>query len=381
MNIISFDLRCLDIEVGKLHFTGGERQFFEIIKRWSDFGHEVTIIGTSYTKYLADYFGSKVIVNLYEPLKPPPKSFVDLVNIDRMIRKITDKSFDFIYCPYELFEWVVASALVKKKLKIPLVVSINLFEPHEVSTFPFFVLRYKTFFRNLFLKKSDLIFCVSNEIKSLLIKLGIDASRLFSVGSGIDIQQIRSIDNQDKIYDACFMGDIISRKGVEDLIFVWKNVVREISDAHLVVIGKGWTEQYEQKIKALVKKLNLQNNILFAGFLVGEEKYKMLKRCKIFIFPSYSESFGQAVCEALACGLPVVAYDLPAFREHYGDCIMYVKKGAIKNLSEIAVSMLKNYDSQLATITRGMEKAEKYDWENVAQHMLDIIIQKLFNQC
>ena len=72
LNILSFDLRCLDIEVGKLHFTGGERQFFEITKQWAEMGHEVYIIGSKYTQYLADIFGSKVKVLLYEPLKSPP---------------------------------------------------------------------------------------------------------------------------------------------------------------------------------------------------------------------------------------------------------------------------------------------------------------------
>lgn len=378
MNILSFDLRCLDLEIGKLHFTGGERQFFEVTKKWINFGHRVTIIGSRYTKYLADFFGSKVIVNIYEPLKPPPKSWADLINIRRMIRRISGEPFDFIYCPYELFEWVVASVLIKKKLKNPLVTSINLFEPHEISTFPFFILRYKTFLRNLFLKKSDLIFCASGDIKRSLIKLGINASRLFPIGSGINIDEIKAVAPQEKVFDACFMGDIIPRKGAVDLIYIWKNVVKKINNAKLIVIGKGWTWQYEQKIKTLVRRYDLQNNIIFYGFLGGEEKYRMIKRCKIFIFPSYVESFGQAVCEALACGLPVIAYNIPALREHYGDYISYVEKGDIRSMARCAVNILRNYDSQFVRIIEGMKRAEVYDWGNIARRMLDLIVQKLF---
>lgn len=104
----------------------------------------------------------------------------------------------------------------------------------------------------------------------------------------------------------------------------------------------------------------------------------MIKRCKIFIFPSYVESFGQAVCEALACGLPVIAYNIPALREHYGDYISYVEKGDIRSMARCAVNILRNYDSQFVRIIEGMKRAEVYDWGNIARRMLDLIVQKLF---
>lgn len=332
------------------------------------------MIGSPYTSYLANIFKSKIIVHYYQPLVPPPKALVDLLNVRRMIKTLPRISFDFIYCPYELFEWIFASVILKNKLKIPLVTSINLFEPHEISTFPFYMLRYKTFFRNLFLKKSDLIFCVSSEIKNSLIKLGIDKRRLFVVGSGVDIDKIKSVSSQEKIYDACFVGDLIPRKGITDLIYVWKHVTRKFNDCKLIIIGKAWNEKYQYRIKSLVKRNNLQNNILFTGFVIGEEeKYKLIKRSKIFIFPSYSEGFGIAVCEALACGLPVVAYELPALKEHFGDCIKYVAKGDINSMATIAINLLTNDNNRFDAESRGMEIAQRYDWENLSKRMLDVI--------
>lgn len=376
MRILSFDLRCLDIEVGKLHFTGGERQFFEITKKWADMGHEVHIIGSEYTQYLVDTLKSKAVVNIYEPLKPPPKFVVDLLNIKRVVKKVPDEDFDFIYCPYELFEWVSASVLIKNKLKRPLVTSINLFDPSEVNIFPLYMLRYKTYFRNLFLKYSDLIFCVSNEIKNSLIKLGIDSKRLFTLGAGIDINAIKRIRPQEKIYDACFMGDIIPRKGVQDLVVAWRAITKENKHAKLIIIGKA-DESYLCKIKLFVEKFALHDNIIFTGFVDGKEKYELLKKSRIFVFPSYLESFSIAVCEALACGLPVVAYDLPSFKEHYGDCITYVEKGNIKELAKAALNLLDNDDVRNEMAIKGTERASKYSWEGVAKRMLDLVSAKL----
>ena len=66
-----------------------------------------------------------------------------------------------------------------------------------------------------------------------------------------------------------------------------------------------------------VKDKGLFENIKFMGFLNGIDKFTVMKSSKICIFPSTYESFGMVVAEAMACGLPVVAYDLPVYREIY----------------------------------------------------------------
>jgi glycosyltransferase involved in cell wall biosynthesis len=376
MKILSFDLRCLDLTIGELHYTGGERQFYEITKNWAKLGHEIHIIGSEYTKYLANIFDSGVIVHTYHPLRPPPKRIVDLLNIYKMVKKLPKITFDFIYCPYEVFEWVFASVLLKNKLKIPLVTSVNLFEQKEVSCFPLYVLRYKLFFRNLFLKESDIVFCVSEYIKKLLQDLGVPENRLYVFGSGVNLDVINSVSVSEKTYDACFMGDLIPRKGILDLIFVWKEVTKELKDGKLVVIGKG-DEKYLRKIESVVNKLNLQHNVFFAGFVPEEEKYRILKSSKIFIFPSRSEGSPIAVCEAMACGLPVVAYNLPGLMERYGNGVFYSEIGDIKGMARHALTLLKNDKLRSYESSKSMERAVKYNWENIAKEEINLIAKML----
>ena len=69
-------------------------------------------------------------------------------------------------------------------------------------------------------------------------------------------------------------------------------------------------------------KEGLSNNINYLGYVTGDEKYSILAQSRIFLFPSYYESAPQAPLEAMKCGLPVVAYDLPP-------CVTF-KKGMIK---------------------------------------------------
>jgi glycosyltransferase involved in cell wall biosynthesis len=368
----------VDIQLAKVGLTGGERQFFELSKRWTNSGNEIHTVGSLYTHYLSNVFRSNMIMHIYNPLTGPPKNLIDLVNIKRMMEKVPNESFDFIYCPYELFEYVFASILLKNRLKIPLVNCVNLFEEADIKTFLLYFLHYKRYFTKLFLKKSDLIFCVSSCIKNLLTKIGIEKERIFSVGTGIDLEAIESIEPQQKTYDACYLGDITPRKGILDLVISWKAVTNEDPTSKLIIIGRRANEDYCRKVDTMINKLKLQDNIVMAGRIAEEEKYKLLKKSKIFVFPSYAESMSISVCEAMACELPVIVYDLPVYHEFYGNHIKYVKKGNPRDLTKAIQILLKDEHLQTSMKLRGAKRARQYSWEKVADYELAVIDRNLF---
>lgn len=70
----------------------------------------------------------------------------------------------------------------------------------------------------------------------------------------------------------------------------------------------------------MIAEDRLEHNILIYGRCSDVKLYSLLKSSKVFIFPSFFEGWGIVVAEALACGLPVVAYDIPAIRENFGSC-------------------------------------------------------------
>lgn len=105
-----------------------------------------------------------------------------------------------------------------------------------------------------------------------------------------------------------FLGRINFKKGLDLLVQALGRVVRKRRDVHLVVAGPdddGWGA----RVKGWLRQEGIADCATFTGMLLGEEKLAALRDARMFVLPSYSENFGIAVIEAMACGLPVVISD------------------------------------------------------------------------
>jgi glycosyltransferase involved in cell wall biosynthesis len=131
---------------------------------------------------------------------------------------------------------------------------------------------------------------------------------------GIDkLNQVSYKKSNNKKYDLCFMARFHKQKGVFELIDIVKKLKEQYNeDISLIVMGGGNEKMEKQFVKA-IKDSKLEKNIKYLGYISNNKKYDILRQSKIFIFPSYYESFGHVILEAMHCGIPTVAYDLPPF--------------------------------------------------------------------
>ncbi|MBS9523191.1 glycosyltransferase [Litoribacter alkaliphilus] len=104
-----------------------------------------------------------------------------------------------------------------------------------------------------------------------------------------------------------FVGRLNFIKNIEGLIFSWRLLMNELDEesVELVIVGNG-DNKYKRKLTSLVAKEKLKN-IIFSGFLDGEEKDEMISSFHYLLLPSKSENFGMVVTEALSKGVPVIA--------------------------------------------------------------------------
>ena len=121
---------------------------------------------------------------------------------------------------------------------------------------------------------------------------------------GVDVQALRSSESQKRVdrkeKTILFVGRLVWRKSVHELLQAFKLVLEEVPNAKLVIVGDGI--QMEELVK-LANTLGIQSKVEFTGFLVGEELWKKYHECDIFVMPSKetgmdTEGFGMVFLEA-----------------------------------------------------------------------------------
>jgi len=200
-------------------------------------------------------------------------------------------------------------------------------------------------------------------IKNELSRIGIPREKIMTAANGVDYSSIIRIPDQPRTHDACFVGGLRPSKGVFDLPRIWKIVRNEQLLAKFLIIGGG---PAEKALRRDLVKDGLSNNVTMAGPLSGEELYKSMKSCRIFVSPSYEEGWGIAICEAMSCRLPVVAYDLPAY-EIFQDAISKVPVGDTEAFGKAALELLTNRRLWDEASRKAVRTAERFDWDRAAE--------------
>ncbi len=129
---------------------------------------------------------------------------------------------------------------------------------------------------------------------------------------------------EERTFDFCFIGNEHPIKGIDRL----KKLAMETS-LKLAIIGN---------IVPFVKK----SNIVFFGELTGLDKKDVLLNSKFLLLTSYHESMSLVIIEALTCGTPVIAYDMPTLRSIYKKGVIFIPQWDI--LSKQAYKQSKEFD-------------------------------------
>lgn len=376
--------------------TGGDRTFIETIKRWSTFGHIITIITTNEGYIILKQNGVHFIPYVFNGprFQSGWREFLGshLREILQYLQ-IPKEKFDFIYCPSEVIAYVVPAFAAKLKLKIPLIIECKALGEHEKNFFsslkyliinenrPFlrpFSISSDIAIRNFLMKKADLVLVLSNYDKTLLNKIGIPKEKIKKILCGSNFDRIKSVQTFSKFYDGCFVGRIVPQKGLWDLIAAWKIVVNSMPSSKLAIIGDGPLAVCN-KLDSLIVNLGLDENIIRFGWL-EDDKYDIMKQSKLFIYPSYSETFCISICEAMACKLPVIAYDLPQFNEYYRKGIILVEKKDVKKLSMNIKILLADANMQEKLGMAAFEQAKEYTWDKAVEAKLCSILESIHLQ-
>lgn len=200
-----------------------------------------------------------------------------------------------------------------------------------------------------------------------LKELGIAPERIAKMRNGIDVGPIAAVPEAGKTFDAVMIG-VRPNKGSLDVVPVWKFVQTIRPGTTLRLMG-GMAG--EETLAKHIRREGLEPFIeIFkpgSGWVPFDVYVAKIKQARLLFAPSHEEGWGIAVCEAMSCGLPVAAYDLPVYRRVYGDALATVRENDHRAFAETICRLLNEPAAFDDYQRRGRACAAKYDWDCVAE--------------
>jgi glycosyltransferase involved in cell wall biosynthesis len=156
----------------------------------------------------------------------------------------------------------------------------------------------------------DTVFVNSEEYRQSWIKRGFDPSRLKILPRGLDTELFHPARRERAFFEkfaACngavrllYVGRISREKDLDLLAAAYRRLHDEGLQVQLFIVGHGpYSEAFAKSLPEAI----------FTGYLTGEELAAAYASADVFVFPSTTDTFGNVILEAQACGLPVVVSD------------------------------------------------------------------------
>ena len=174
--------------------------------------------------------------------------------------------------------------------------------------------------------------------------------------------------------DLEWQGQGIDEKGIDILISAFKQVGDKFPFLRLIIVGKGPQEKY---LKSMVENQGI-NNVVFLGIVNHQKIPEILNCADLFVLPSAFEGTPLAVLEALACGVPVISFDVGDISRIITDGLngYLVKNRTSKALARAIISGIETRSK----MQRNCRKTTKNYWaSNVIPKILDIYNEVRFN--
>jgi glycosyltransferase involved in cell wall biosynthesis len=175
------------------------------------------------------------------------------------------------------------------------------------------------------------------------------------------------------------VSSIYRYKNFVRLIEAYTELARDLNDApDLVIIGDDQDPEYTAKMEtARAAAGDLAEHI----HLLGEVPYADIRDwyagAELFVFPSYLETFGHPLLEAMASRIPVVAADIPVFREIGGDAALYADPHDASSLAGAMRAALASPELRRLLVKRGLEQVRAFSWDRSSIRLLQLFREVL----
>ena len=174
-----------------------------------------------------------------------------------------------------------------------------------------------------------------------------------------------------------FVSIIYYYKNIHTLIKAFSEIYRLFPEYSLVFIGridlyKGSSREYYQKIKKMIINEQIEHQVIFLDYIPHEHLSVFYKGAKLYIQPSFYETFGKTVIEAMACGTPVIGANTGATPEVINNAGLLFDPNSSKDLTRKIKSILVDIEMYKKLRKLGIMRAKEFTFKKQAASLLNI---------
>lgn len=295
----------------------------------ADLGHEVHVIAPSQTgKKHKEIDGNYVIHRTASVPFPFYQNFRISLNPSKEVKKIIAE-FDPDVIHIQMLMWIGQAAMkYGNKNGIP-IVSTNHAMPENLMDnlkllapvsrpINYILTEYGARFHS----KADVVTLPTQSAIDMFKAIDKVNVPMFPVSNGIDLSRFTVGKAPKELYEKFtlptdkkiigYIGRLDAEKHISVLVEAFRNLRRDYSDIHLLLVGGGTDEEH---LTRLVYQYNLADHVTFTGRVTDEEIVALHKVSTVYVMPSPAELQSIATLEAMASGQPVVAVNAGALKE------------------------------------------------------------------
>lgn len=172
-----------------------------------------------------------------------------------------------------------------------------------------------------------------------------------------------------------YTGNTLKHKNVDKLLKAFAQAKKKLQEKYtLVITGKPnlQGDRFSTNIEQLIRKLKLQDDIVFPEFSSDEDLNSFYNLCNLFVFPSSYEGFGLPVLEAMTAGAPVLTTSMGSLKEVISDSTPTVDPNNINQFSEKLIELLSNSEKRKSVADYDLNHAKKFSWLITAEKTLEV---------
>lgn len=171
------------------------------------------------------------------------------------------------------------------------------------------------------------------------------------------------------------VSDIYIQKNYHTLVRAFAVLRKRNPDLILTIVGQEIDAHYAASIRDLVRDLGVESAVRFTGHIETAELSALYRNCRVFVFPSTVETFGNPLLEAMAAGAPIATSQTAAMPEVIGDCGLLFDPKDADDMAARIEELLADPVLCRELGAKAALRAQSFAWDKTARQTLEVLRQ------